>query len=413
VKKFILTWLLAAGTVLIILGQIPAVSAKLNVDDPIAYFPLLARSNQPVSFSLNLEPVSEVTFSSPVEITHAGDGSDRLFIVEQAGRIWIMDQGIRLAEPFLDITERVYYQGERGLLGLTFHPRYRENGLFYIDYTRAGDGATVIARYRVSARNPDLAIPDSGENLLIIPQPFPNHNGGKLAFSPDGYLIIAMGDGGGAGDPNNNAQDTTNLLGKLLRIDVDSGDPYGIPADNPFAESGGRPEIWVFGLRNPWRFSFDRLTQDVYIADVGQNAWEEVNFQPADSYGGINYGWRCFEGTHVYNSQPPCNDPVYRSALVPPVFEYSHTYGHSITGGYVYRGSSYPLMYGHYLFGDFTSGMIWSLYRSPNGAFLPAEVHLDTEYMISTFGEDETGELYLADYAGGRIYRLVATSPEN
>ena len=294
--------------------------------------------------AIKAEPVI-TGLSSPVGITHAGDGSGRLFIVLQGGRIVIFDGVKILSSPFLDITSVVSSGGERGLLGLAFHPNYVGNGSFYVNYTNTA-GDTVIARYSVSA-NPNQADPTSADILLTIPQPFSNHNGGQLHFGPDGYLYIGIGDGGSGGDPQNNGQDLGTLLGKILRIDVDKGPPYAIPPDNPFfgPGDGALDEIWAWGLRNPWRFSFDRLTGDMFIGDVGQNSWEEVDFQPASSAGGENYGWRLMEGNSCYNPATNCND----STLTLPILVYDHTVGCSVTGGYRYRGSKNPALDGFYL----------------------------------------------------------------
>ncbi|MGB8509058.1 MAG: PQQ-dependent sugar dehydrogenase, partial [Pyrinomonadaceae bacterium] len=345
--------------------------------------------------------------SQPVSITHAGDGSGRLFIVEQGGRIRIIKNNAVLPAPFLDISNRVSTGGERGLLGLAFPPAYASNGRFYVNYTNAA-GDTVIARYRRSVSNPDLADAGSEGIVLTIAQPFANHNGGQLAFGPrDNFLYIGMGDGGDAGDPGNRAQNTNMLLGKLLRLDVESGQPatYNIPASNPFVNRAGfRPEIWAIGLRNPWRFSFDRQTGDLYIADVGQGSWEELNFQQANDSGGENYGWRIMEGMHCFN-------PTSCSAvgLTLPVWEYNHALGCSVTGGYVYRGAAFPRMQGLYFYSDFCSGRIWALHRE--GASWVNTQLLDTTLSVSTFGEDESGGLYLADYNGGTIYTVADQTP--
>jgi len=359
--------------------------------------------------------ISEVVASGleyPVFITHAGDGSGRLFVIEQRGRIRVIKQGTLLNTPFLDITPQVLFGGERGLLGLAFHPNYEQNGFLYINYTRQSDGATIVARYRVSAANPDLADPSSGITLLTIPQPYSNHNGGCLQFGPDGYLYIGMGDGGSGGDPQNFAQNIDSLLGKMLRIDVNHGNPYAIPADNPFVNQAGADEIWALGLRNPWRFSFDRLTGDLYIGDVGQNAWEEVSFQPANASGGINYGWRCREGAHPYNTSPPCNQADFLATLTDPITEYSHSEGYSITGGVVYRGSRYPNLFGRYFFGDYVNGKIWSIKKLSDSPLSWSERTLEIQapFNISSFGEGEDGEIYLANYNQGKIHHLTDPS---
>jgi len=345
--------------------------------------------------------------SQPTSITHAGDGSGRLFVLEQPGRIRIVKDGVLLSTPFLDITERVGSTGrEQGLLGLAFSPAYASTGNFYVHYTDL-NGDIVIARFSVTAA-PDVADPASEVLVLGVPHPsFSNHNGGQLAFGPlDGFLYIGLGDGGGSGDPFHNAQDPGTLLGKLLRIDVESGVvPYAIPPDNPFVGlPDHRPEIWVLGLRNPWRFSFDRQIGDLYIGDVGQERWEEVDFQPAASPGGENYGWPILEGSHCFQPRVGCVPPPGYS---PPVAQYSHRKGCAIVGGFVYRGSE-PSMQGIYFYADFCSGRIWGL-RFDGTAWRRREL-AHTPYQVSSFGEDEAGELYLADYSGS-LYRVDARSP--
>jgi glucose/arabinose dehydrogenase len=373
---------------------------------------LLALAGQSkVSAETVLDPLNlqftEVTggLSQPVFITNAGDGSGRLFILERAGRIRILKNGALLGTPFLDIDMSVNsVGGEQGLLGLAFHPNYASNGLFYTMHT-AQDKSLVLSRFSRSAGDPDLADENSGVPLLTIPHPANNnHNGGMLAFGPDGYLYWSTGDGGGGGDLPNNAQNLTVLLGKILRLDVDSGSPYGIPASNPFVDDPNpavREEIWVYGLRNPWKFSFDSLTGDLYIGDVGQGAREEIDFQPAGSTGGENYGWRVMEGSLCFNPASGCNT----SGKVLPVAEYDHNTGCSVTGGYVYRGSRYPLLRGHYFYGDFCTGAFFSLQGSSAGGWTVTALG-DTPYSISTFGEDEAGEIYLADYSTGKIRQL-------
>ena len=354
---------------------------------------------------ISLSPVAG-GFVQPVHLAHAGDGSGRIFVVEQAGRIRILDNGVALPSPFLDISSRVLCCGEQGLLSVAFPPGFNAKRYFYVDYTRTPDGATVIARYRVSIGDANVADPGSEEVVLTIPQPFANHNGGQLAFGPDGYLYIGMGDGGSAGDPLNNGQTPGVLLGKLLRIDVESGAvPYGIPPTNPFLGMAGyRAEIWALGLRNPWRFSFDRLTGDLYIADVGQAAFEEVDVQPAGSAGGQNYGWNIMEGAVCFNGAA-CNP----AGLTPPVTTYDHSQGCSITGGMVYRGTAFPGLQGTYFYGDFCSGRIWGLRN--NGAGWESAVLLNPgipPLSITTFGEDETGNIYAANYANGDILEMVS-----
>ncbi len=377
-------------------------------DKELAVIQSIAATNGNIS-------VNEVVASglqNPVDITHAGDGSGRLFVLEQPGRIRVLKQGNLLPTPFLDITSLVLFGGERGLLGLAFHPNYEQNGYFYVNYTRKEDGATVVARYRVSNTNPDLADPSSALSLLIVPQPYANHNGGCLQFGRDGYLYIGMGDGGSGGDPQNYAQNINSLLGKMLRIDVNSGNPYAIPPDNPYVNRAGADEIWALGLRNPWRFSFDRLTGDLYIGDVGQNAWEEVNFQAANAVGGINYGWRCREGAHPYSSSPPCNDANFLATLTDPFTEYSHSEGYSVTGGFVYRGALYPNLYGTYFFADYVNGKIWSIKKLSDSplTWSPRTLEIQAGFNISAFGEGEDGELYIANYNQGKIHRLTDPS---
>jgi len=350
--------------------------------------------------------------SSPIFVTSPPGDGQRLFIVEQPGRIKILQDGQVLNTPFLDIDGRVLSGGERGLLGLAFHPDYDINGYFYVDYTN-NSGNTVISRFEVTA-DPDLADSSSESILLTIAQPYSNHNGGMIAFGPnDGYLYIGMGDGGSGGDPQNRAQSDSVLLGKMLRIDVDGGSPYGIPPDNPFAGPGyPLDEIWAKGVRNPWRFSFDRLNGDLYIADVGQSQWEEIDFQPASSAGGENYGWRLMEGDHCYD--PPSNcDP---GGLTYPIYEYSHggtPFRCSISGGYVYRGNAIPQLPGTYFFADYCSGQIWSFrYDGSNITEFTdrtAELAPDSGYVISdisSFGEDGSGELYIVDL-GGEVFKIV------
>lgn len=351
-------------------------------------------SPAPFPATITLTPVAS-GLVNPVSITHAGDGSGRLFVVEQKGVVQILRNGVISSSPFLNITSMVRSGGEQGLLGLAFPPNYAARNSFYVNYTdRTGIGNTVVARFGLSS-NADSADPATRTELLNITQPFSNHNGGQLAFGPDGLLYIGSGDGGSGGDPLGNGQSLATLLGKLLRIDVLSGvTPYAIPAGNPFGN-----EILGYGLRNPWRFSFDRVTGDLYLADVGQNAVEEINFQPAGGGAGANYGWNVMEGSTCF-ANPSCSS----AGLTLPVAEYLHGSGDcSVTGGYVYRGSNAALR-GIYFYGDFCSGRIWGLRR--NGAVWENQLLSDTTLSISTFGEDEAGELYVADYATGEIYRI-------
>jgi len=339
---------------------------------------------------------------TPVGIANAGDGSGRLFVVEKPGRIRIVRNGALSSIPFLDITDRVGSGGsEQGLLGLAFHPAYVQNGVFIVNYTDQ-QGTTVVARFSVSSE-PSLADPASEVILLTVGQPASNHNGGHLAFGPDGYLYIGLGDGGGADDRYGNGQNGQTLLGAMLRLDVDSKVPYAVPADNPFVGSPAvQHEIWALGLRNPWRYSFDRLTGKLYIADVGQNKFEEINVQPADSGGGENYGWPIMEAAHCFPDDAGCD----RSGLVLPVAEYDHSQGCSVTGGYVYRGRGFPLLSGIYLFGDYCSGRIWGLAPAGDGWRVAQLAHAGVQ--ISSFGEDEAGELYVLDMGGGELLKIVA-----
>jgi glucose/arabinose dehydrogenase len=357
-------------------------------------------STQPGSrqSSVVLTPLVTRDLESPVFFTHAGDGSARLFVLEQRGRILVLEQEVLLPRPFLDISERVLSGGEQGLLGLAFHPDFRRNGRFYINYTRRPDGATVLAEYRRGA-SPDQASREE-RILMMVPQPYPNHNGGMVAFGTDGYLYVGLGDGGSAGDPGNRAQNPDELLGKILRIDVDHGDPYGIPRDNPYAKEAGRPEVYALGLRNPWRFSFDSKTGELWVADVGQNKWEEID---RITKGG-NYGWRLMEGAHCYSPVFFCQS----SGLRVPLLEYSHEKGRcSIIGGYVYRGRTVDSLVGQYLYGDYCSGEIFALPSTQEGdTSRDPRVVLKTSLRISSFGEDAAGELYVLDHGGG-LYRLT------
>ena len=326
---------------------------------------------------------------SIVDIANAGDGSRRLFLVQQQGRIFILRDGETVEQPFLDISDAISSGGERGLLSLAFAPDYATSGYFYLWFTLPS-GNTAISRYRVSD-DPDIADSNSEERILTVSQPYANHNGGRLQFGPDGMLYLGLGDGGGANDPDENAQDGSTLLGKLIRIDVDPAHgTYAIPPDNPFVGNGSvLDEIWALGLRNPWRTAFDDFTGDLYIADVGQGALEEVNFQAADSTGGENYGWDIMEGTDCVLQG--CN----QSGLTKPVAEYTHADGCSITGGEVYRGNAYPNLHGRYLFGDYCSGKVWGLENTEGGwnMTLLGEPGLS----ISTFGLGEDRSVYVAD----------------
>jgi glucose/arabinose dehydrogenase len=350
-------------------------------------------------------PVVTDGLTRPLYVTHAGD--DRLFIVEQPGLIRIIEDGVLLATPFFDIRDRVgSSSNEQGLLGLAFHPAYAEpgdpgQGVFFVDYTDKV-GNTVVSQFSAMG-DPDsnAADPTSEIVLLTQAQPYPNHNGGLLKFGPDNYLYIGLGDGGSAGDPINSGQRLDTWLGKILRIDVSKADgTYVIPPNNPFVgDEGALPEIWAYGVRNPWRFSFDQATGAMFMGDVGQNQWEEINYSPAGESGG-NFGWKIMEAGHCYEAADCDQD-----GLVMPIFEYDHTQGCSVTGGYVYRGDRFPALRGNYFFADYCLGTIWRLAPDGNGRWAPAML-LDSELVISSFGEDVNGELYVTDHARGAIYRL-------
>ena len=385
-------WLMLAG-VLCAAVAISSLSAcgGGGSDNPAA--PVVSTPEPSFPSSLTLTQVA-TGLDNPVAVVNAGDGSDRLFVVEKEGVIKIVRNGVVSATPFLDITGLVNSAGsEQGLLGLAFSPDFATNRSFYVNYTNnTGVGNTVVARYTAGS-NPELADPASGTEILSIVQPFTNHNGGQLAFGPDGFLYIGTGDGGGEGDPQGNGQKTTTLLGKILRIDVSGPAPYAIPAGNH------SEEIWALGLRNPWRFSFDRSTGDFYLADVGQAQVEEIDFQSAATGAGANYGWNLMEGSRCFDN-PGCSS----TGLTLPVAEYLHADGNcSVTGGHVYRGANQDLQ-GIYLYGDFCSGRIWGLRK--NGASWANQLLTDTTFSISTFGQDEAGEVYLADYTAGNLYRI-------
>jgi glucose/arabinose dehydrogenase len=358
---------------------------------------------------LRLEEVAS-GLADPIGLTNAGDSSGRIFVNERGGRIRVVTAGRELlAQPFVDLSNRVAAGGERGLLGVAFHPDFETNGRLFVHYSRAGDGFGIVSELRASDDR-SSADPGSERVLLSYADPYPNHNGGEIAFGPDGFLYIGWGDGGGGGDPLGNGQNRDTLLGKLLRIDVDgepTGRPYAIPSDNPFAPDGiqpggGEPEIWAYGLRNPWRFSFDPATGDLYIGDVGQGSYEEIDRQPADSRGGENYGWNVMEGTGCYRGGT-CD----QAGLVLPLAQYPHgTGGHcSVTGGYVYRGEAQPDLRGIYVFGDYCSGVVFTL--NPEAERVAVKEVLASGLSISSFGVDEAGELYVVDLEAGGMYRVV------
>jgi glucose/arabinose dehydrogenase len=367
--------------------------------------PAVAAGFNASAVSLSLSKVAG-GLSSPVFVTNAGDASDRLFIVEKGGRIKILSGGAVLATPFLDIHAKVSKAGERGLLGMAFHPDYLTNGKFYVYYTNL-KGQIVIAQFHRSATDPNIASPVATV-LLRISKPFSNHNGGTLAFGPDGYLYIGTGDGGGAGDPGNRSQDLGSLLGKILRINVDGrtpARPYIIPRTNPYVGKAGLDQIWARGLRNPWRFSFDSATGDLWIGDVGQDRYEEIDRSTAAGGGGRakNYGWRVVEGDSCYRPATGCR----KAGKKIPLAVYSHRKGCSVTGGYVYRGTEYPALVGGYLFADFCSGRIWAVAAEGAPRQTPHQL-LDSTLSISSFGQAEDGRLYVTDLRNGGVWKVVA-----
>jgi glucose/arabinose dehydrogenase len=357
---------------------------------------------QPSSVKITL--VSSISgFSSPVGIQTLNDGTRRLFVVEQGGTIRIVQNSAIVATPFLDIRSKVTSGGEEGLLGLAFHPNYVQNGRFFVHYDRTVNtqAQSVIAEYARSASDPNVADPASERILLTVNQPFGNHKGGQLAFGPDGFLYIGLGDGGSENDPLGNGQNTNTMLGKLLRIDVNTttaGKQYGIPADNPFASGGGLPEIFAFGLRNPWRFSFDTATGRLFVGDVGQDKFEEVDLVTR----GNNLGWNVMEATHCFNPSSGCN----MTGLTLPIAEYSHSEGNAVMGGYVYHGSLIPALQNAYVFGDFGSGNIWMLTESASGTWTRSLL-LASGLNISSFGQDVNGELFVVDYSG-KVWQIAA-----
>ncbi len=338
----------------------------------------------------------------PVDLADPGDGSGRLLVLEQKGKVRIVQNGQLLAEPFLDLTDRVGADAsERGLLGIALAPDFLNSGVFYLNYTSL-NGSTHVSRFRMRA-DVFAGDPASEQVLLNIQQPYVNHNGGGIAFGPDGYLYIGMGDGGSGGDPQGNAQNMDSLLGKMLRIDVSGSEAvYSIPSDNPFADGGvGRQEIWASGLRNPWRFSFDRQTGDLYMGDVGQNKWEEINYLPAGSAPGVNFGWDYREGANPFEGRVPKD-----LALTDPVWEYGRDTGCSVTGGVVARDANLPEFAGIYLFSDYCQGTVFGMLRSPAGEWQVQKL-FETGGNVSSFGQGASGEVYLLDHRTGTIYLLV------
>ncbi|QHT66852.1 PQQ-dependent sugar dehydrogenase [Rhodocytophaga rosea] len=375
---------------------------------------LLLSANLPKVPQVRLrEAFVKLTFEMPVEFISPADGTRRLFVIAQKGVIHVFpDQSdVSQTKKFLDITNKVISGGERGLLGLAFHPDFRQNGFFYVNYTRGSSLETVVSRFQVSKTNPDVANPDSEVVLLTYDQPYSNHNGGKIAFGKDGYLYISAGDGGSGGDPQNRSQNLKELLGKIMRIDVDSkyGNlNYSIPKDNPFAgnKEGYREEIYAYGLRNVWKFSFDSQTGQLWAGDVGQNAREEIDIIEK----GGNYGWKIMEGMDCYagwnsNKGRSCQT----EGLVKPVYEYLHSagLGQSVTGGFVYRGKNLPQLVGKYIFGDYQSGKIWALSQKKDGSY-ESELVTELDGLLSAFGEDADHELYVCSHNNGKIFKLMA-----
>ena len=400
-------------------GFIVALSACRGTAGPTPTPPPSAPSSPPVGstsasgdgfdpsrVTLGLETVVG-GMAAPLAVTHAGDGSGRLFVAQQGGQIRIVENGSLLAQPFLDIADRITSGGERGLLGLAFHPGYPADPRFFVNYTDV-NGDTRVSSFTVDPKDPDRADPGSEVRILFIKQPYANHNGGALAFGPDGDLYISTGDGGSGGDPQGNGQSLATMLGKILRIDIDRTEgqlAYAVPADNPFVGgSGAEPEIWLWGLRNPWRMSFDRATGNLWIGDVGQSAWEEVDVAPAGKGGG-NYGWNRMEGAHCYAPPEGCN----QTDLTMPVAEYGHDQGCTIIGGGVYRGRAQTALVGGYVFADYCSGRFWTIDPIASGRQTPV-LALESKASISSFGEDEAGELYATDLASGELLRVTAAA---
>jgi glucose/arabinose dehydrogenase len=346
---------------------------------------------------------------APLGVVNAGDGTGRVFVPQQGGRIRIVRDGRLVDQPFLDISDRITSGGERGLLGVAFHPGFPGDPRVFVDYTDLS-GDTHVSSFRVDPSSPDRIDPATEHLLLFVKQPFANHNGGAVIFGPDGFLYVSLGDGGSGGDPQGNGQSLKTLLGKILRIDIDTqtaGRAYGIPADNPYADGadGGLAEIWLWGLRNPWRMSFDRATGDLWIGDVGQNEWEEIDVQRAGAPGGTNFGWNRMEGSHCFSPPSGCEEP----SLVLPQAEYGHDQGCTVIGGDVDRGTAQPLLAGGYVFADYCSGRVWAIDPSVDGLREPTVV-AETGHNFSAFGEDEAGELYAVDISEGTLLRVTATS---
>lgn len=361
-------------------------------------------NSAPVLAFRTVNAYPKLKFEAPIEYTHANDGTNRVFVVEQAGRIRVFDNNANAtsAGVYLDIRDKVAYGGEMGLLGLAFHPKFKENGFFYVNYTKDNPRETIVSRFKASSANASTVEPGSEQILFRFKQPYSNHNGGKLQFGPDGYLYVSTGDGGSGGDPQNNGQDKSSWLGKILRVDVNSTEKgyYGVPKDNPFVGKAGlREEIYAYGLRNPWRFSFDEQGR-LWVADVGQNKIEEINIVTK----GGNYGWRVKEAGQPFNAK----DNTVTDKLIDPVHEYLHGEdGNSVTGGHVYAGKANPSLQGKYIFGDFGSGRLWALTYG-GGNKTTNQLLINRAGSISAFGEDANKELYICDYGEGQILKLAA-----
>lgn len=403
----------AGAAWLLMTGALGAASNRSAIAEPIE------PRSQPIpfttsnAFTIGLSLVTN-GLNNPVHVTHAGDNSGRLFVIEQAGKVRVIENGVLLPAPYLDITTQVSCCFEQGLLSIAFDPDFSATRAFYLNYTDLA-GNTVIARYTVADAAADVANVVNSQVVLTIDQPEANHNGGQLQFGPnDGYLYIGMGDGGGGGDqhgPNGNAQNPAELLGKMLRLNVRGVPTYTIPPTNPFTQTAGyRPEIWALGLRNPWRFSFDRANGDLYIGDVGQNCWEEIDYQPGSSGGGQNYGWRQMEGLRPFNVNnfDDCfQSPIAPAGLTLPMAVYGRSAGAAVSGGYVYRGQQYPQLQGVYFYADYSFGNVWSLVQTSPGVW-SGELELDAGFNVSSFGEDQSGELYVTGRNTGGVYRVTS-----
>ncbi|MBI5567541.1 MAG: PQQ-dependent sugar dehydrogenase [Chloroflexi bacterium] len=410
VGKTVIWAVVASVSMVWAVGALPNRSAVAEPIEPRGEPAAITASS---AFTIGLELISS-GLSDPVHVTHAGDNSGRLFVIEQAGQVRVIKNGGLLATPYLNITSQVSCCFEQGLLSIAFDPDFQTTRAFYLNYTNLA-GNTVIERYTVADAAADVANVVNSQVVLTIDQPEGNHNGGQLQFGPnDDYLYIGMGDGGGGGDqhgPIGNAQNPAELLGKMLRLNVRGVTTYTIPPTNPFTQTAGyRPEIWALGLRNPWRFAFDRLNGDLFIGDVGQNCWEEIDYQPGNSAGGQNYGWRQMEGLRPFNLNnfDDCNQPpITPAGLTLPVAVYDRSLGTAVSGGYVYRGPQYPQLQGVYFYADYSYGNIWSLEQTGPGVWAN-DLKLDAGFNVSSFGEDQSGELYVTGRNTGSVYRLIS-----